>query len=239
MRSCLSFLVFAAVLLGLLAWFVLPVIAAPVVVASLAAAGLNGTDTQATVTANPPLKLLVLHADQVRIRSSNVTLRGISAASMDLTIDDVGLLDRTFSTIAGTLDGVVATTAEGTTVGVPSVQVSGTSSVADATFTLDSSIVTGLASDAAERATGRRPDAVRLTAPDVVAFTIGGTTITGTLSVDKSGDLIVQPSDVAAKLPPLVLVTAASIEPLTLESVRVTSDGVVAQGRLELAAIGL
>ncbi len=239
MRGCLSFVLFAVLLIGLLAWFVLPAIAGPLVVAGFAAAGLRGTDTQATVTADPPLELLALHADRVRIRSSDVTLQDLHATSLDVTIADVGLLDRTFATIDGTLEGVSATTAEGSTVDVPSVRVTGTASVTNASFLLPTSLVADLAASAADRATGRQPDSVRLVAPDVVEFAVAGTTLDGTIAVDPSGDLIVEPSGPDARLPALILVTAASVEPLALESVRVVDAGVQVEARVDLAAIGL
>lgn len=239
MRGCLSFLLFVVVLVGLLAWFVLPVIAGPLVVASLTGAGFQGRETRATVVANPPLELLLLRADRVRVQSSDVSLRGMTAATLDVSLTDVGFLERSFATIDGDLEGLTATTAEGGRVSIPSVHISGSSSAARADFVVPTALVVSLAQDAAERATGRRPSAVTLKSPGVVSFDLAGATFDETLAIDGSGDLIAEGSAAGAGLPSLVLVRASEIAPFTLDSVRVANAGVELGGTIDLAAIGL
>ena len=239
MRGCLSFLLFVVVLVGLLAWFVLPAVAGPLVVASLTGAGLDGRDTRATVTANPPLELLLLRADRVRVQSSDVALRGIRAASLDISLTDVSFLDRSFASIDGDLGGLTVTTAAGASVEIPSIHISGSSSTARADFVVPSSLVVSLAQDAAERATGRRPSAVTLKSPDVVSFDVGGATLDETLAIDGWGDLIAEGSGGAAGLPSLVLVRATEIAPFALDSVSVVDAGVRLGGTVDLAAMGL
>ena len=239
MRGCLSFLLFVVVLVGLLAWFVLPAIAGPLVVASLTGAGLQGRDTRATVTADPPLELLLLRADRVHVQSTDVSLRGIRAAMLDINLTDVGFLERSFATIDGDLEGLTVTTAEGGSVSIPSVHITGSSSAARADFVVPTPLVISLAQDAAERATGRRPSAVSLKSPGVVSFDVGGATFDETLAINGSGDLLAEGGVGGAGLPSLVLVRATEIAPFTLQSVGVEDAGVQLGGTVDLAAMGL
>ena len=73
----------------------LPAIAAGAITAGVTAAGLQSDDTVVTVSSDPPTDLLGLHADRVRVRATDATFRGLEIASLDLTLHDLHLVDRT------------------------------------------------------------------------------------------------------------------------------------------------
>ena len=81
MRGCLFTLLLGAIVIGLFVVVVLPAIAAGALTAGVEAAGLQSDDTIVTVSSDPPTDLLGLHADQVRIRATDATFRGLEIGS--------------------------------------------------------------------------------------------------------------------------------------------------------------
>lgn len=233
MRGCLSFVVFVALLVAGLAWIALPPAAGALVGAALVAGGLNGIDTTVTVSAAPPFELLTLHADEVHVRSRAVQWHGLRAATLDLTLRDVALGDRTFGGVSGRLTDVVVTTSDRTGIRVPFAIVSGTQATAAATFTLDPSTVEELAATAVERALGVRPASVSLAAPDRVILSGGGAPVVARLAVDPSGALVLR----TPQLGTLDIVRPGPGVPIRFSSVAVAPDGVSLGGLLDVAAL--
>src|ERR1035437_4019771 len=106
MRSCLIQLLLELALLFAILWFGLPLGAGFLATSALNASGFTGTNTSVEVSANPPPALLTGKADTIRIRSDSVYVGDLRAASMDVTLHDVGLLSRKIGSVDGTLDGV-------------------------------------------------------------------------------------------------------------------------------------
>jgi len=120
-RGCLTSF-FVLIALGLIAsWLLLPPIASGAIDQGLQLAGFHGDGRRVTVVASPPLELLTLHADTVRVQASDVTYQGLQAGSVDVTLGDVALLDRTAGTIDGTLTAVSFRGVDGLTVSVASI----------------------------------------------------------------------------------------------------------------------
>ncbi len=232
MRGCLVTL---AVVLGLGlagAWFGLPPLLGTVGEGALAAAGLHGTNTTVEVVADPPLKLLGLHADQVRIRSTNASFRGVNAASLDVTMDAVALVDRTWTGLHGTLKGVRVVSSGGRSVGIPLVELSSSGGEIRATMTLAAPDVEAAVTAAVEAGVGITPSAVVLSAPDRVQVDLGGQRIAGRLAVRDDGALLLVPPEGAALQPVTLLSPGPDV------AFRVRSFRVVGGGLTVVAAIG-
>ncbi len=237
MRGCLLFLVFAAVLLAALAWFGVPP-AADWIVTQIVRGSISG-DVRAHVAADPPPRLLLLHADTLQIDGTGVTLPGgsISAASLSLTLSDVNLLSRHAGSVTGRL-GDVAVAAAGLAGGplpIRSVTLSGPPDNVAAVMTVDASTALAIARAEVTRLTGVVPADVSLLAPDFLRIVAAGQVTVAQLVVVQ-GSLVAQPS--SATIGAITIVDGASLGPLHLTSVEVTASTVVLAGRLNQAALG-
>jgi hypothetical protein len=232
-RGCLTFLLFVAILVGAVAWIGAPTVASAGITAALAASGLSGTDTRVTVTANPPVELVSLHADSVRIETLDAHWQDLRAATLDLTLDDVSLGSRSFATIKGSLTGVQLTT-DGPTITSPRVTLTGSSSDASATIGVAAQTVSMLALDAAERTIGTRPTKVSLGPPDKITLVVNGQPIAGRLVVDAGGALVALVQGVGS----VRLFGPGTGDPFTLTSVTVSPDGsLVLAARVDLGSL--
>jgi len=106
MRSCLIQLLIAVAVIFALLWFGLPFGASWLATNALTAAGFTGTDTKVTVSADLPPRILLGHADKIQLTATDASVGGLYAASIDVTLSDVELIDRTFASAHGTLKGV-------------------------------------------------------------------------------------------------------------------------------------
>src|SRR5438067_552454 len=138
-RGCLTFVLFVAVLVGAMAWIGLPTVASAAITAGLTASGLSGTDTKVTVTADPPLELASLHADTVRVHTTDAHWQDLRAASLDMAMTDVSLGSRSFASINGRLTGVEMPTGD-TTLSSSLVTLAGSSAKATATIAVAPSV---------------------------------------------------------------------------------------------------
>jgi hypothetical protein len=234
MRGCLAILVMGLAFLVVLAWFVLPPIAGVAVSAGLIASGLSGHGTSVIVTASPPLELLAMRADAVEIRSTDVSWRGLDAATLAVRLDRVDLGARTAASVDGRL-GDVSVPVSGGTIHVEVVALAGPGSSVTATLTVDAATATALAAAAVERAAGARPSSVALVAPDRVVVTVGALQVQGRLIID-GGALVL----VIEPIGRVVVAEPASGLPFVVSSVAVDTGGPVRLvGTLDPRALGL
>jgi hypothetical protein len=225
-RSCLSFVVFVALLLGVFAWVGLPALVGGGVQLALAASGFRGDDTTVDVRSDPPTNLLGGHADRLVIRSRDVRSGSLTAGSMDLTLDDVALLERQAAAVTGTLDDVAIADGSGEAFAVERVDIAGPSGAADATLRIAPDEVRHRAI-AALGAGGLVIDDVRLEAPNTLAVSALGRTVRGSLVVDPDGALALSLPGVAQ----VALVAPPEDLPIRFRSVSIAPDG-----RLVIAA---
>jgi hypothetical protein len=232
-RSCLGFLVFVALLVGFIAWFGLPALAGGGVQLALAASGFRGDGTTVDVRSDPPTNLLGGHADRIVLHSRGVTSGPLSAAALELTLDDVALLDRRAAAVAGSLETVTLTDSGGSTLAVERIDLSGPSDGADARLRVAPAEVRRRAF-AALGALGLAISDVALEPPNVLVVSALGRTVRGTLVVDSAGALAVTlPGivDVALVAPPAGL-------PIRFRSVAVASDRtLVVDATIDLRAL--
>ena len=191
MRGCLFTLLLGAIAIGLFVVVVFPAMVAGALTAGVEAAGLQSDATVVTVSSNPPTDLLGMHADEVRIRATDATFRGLEIANFDVTLHDLRFIDRTARAIDGVLEGVVAPDVGGRALTLDSVRLAGAGETVIATTTVPGSEVEGLIADGIETKLGARPTSVTLAAPDRLTVRLNGT-VKGRLIVSPSGDLAVR-----------------------------------------------
>lgn len=237
MRGCLSFLVFAAVLVAALAWFGVPP-AADWLLTQVVRGSISG-DVRAHVTSDPPPRLLLLHADTLQIEGSGVTLPGgsISAASLSLTLTDVDLLSRDASQVDGRLVDVTVAAAglAGGPLPIRAVTLSGPPDNLAAVVTVDASTAIAIARAEASRLTGAASAEVSLVAPASLRIAVAGQVTLARLMV-VGGSLVAQPE--SGTIGAITIVDGSSLGPLHLTAVQVTGSSVILTGRLDRAALG-
>ncbi len=192
MRGCLTFLVFLAVLVGIVGWFALPGAASFAISTALTVGGFSGTNTHVSVSAEPPYELATLHADRVHVTSTAVAWRDVRAGGLDVTLSDVDLGARTFAGVQGRLTNVTVATAVAGPVTADLVTIRGSGTRIVASLTVPPAQVRRLASAAAAGAIGGAPTQVTLAAPDRVTLVVAGRSVAGRLAVDAGGGLVMR-----------------------------------------------
>jgi len=227
MRSCLIQLLILVIAAFLLLWFGLPFGASWLATNALNASGFSGTDTKVAVTENPPPLLLTGHADTIRVTSTQASVGDLHAATLDFTLGDVSLLDRTIGTVDGDLTGVKMPAPDGQAVVVDSAAVKGAADDAQATLKLSKSEVETLAAQQLKSQTGINAT-ITLAAPNRVTVKVGGQSQPGTLVV-RNGELDVVPDGTG--LPTATLLKSGDGNPFTLQSVAINGSVVTLVGK--------
>ncbi len=229
-RGCLlSIAVFVTIVVGVL-WFALPPIIGGLAVGALETAGVHGTATRVDVGADPPLRLLFLQADRVRITSTDTSIRSVHADKVDVTLRDVSIGNRSFGFIEGSLTGITFTPADGPAFDARSVQITGPSDSARVAISLANASVERLISSAMTIATGQSVSSVKLASPDRVTVATSRGSVTGRLDVTDAGDLVLLPSAGGS----ISLVGTGPDQPVRLQSVQVAGDGLELAGTIDL-----
>jgi hypothetical protein len=233
MRSCLiQFVIMIAVIFALL-WFGLPFGASWLATNVLNAAGFSGTNTKVTVSADLPPRILLGHADRVRITSSQVTVGDLKADAIDVTLGDVDLLKRTIGSARGTLTGVHMVTANGDPVTFDTVTINGVGTGATATLTMPSADLGDMVL-AQLKAQKLKATSVTFAAPNVVTVTVGKQSKKGQVLV-KNGALQVT---VACFSPSTITVMDAGTgNPFHFTSVSVAGGTVTLVGTIDLESL--
>lgn len=186
MRGCLSFLLFVAVLVGVVAWLGLRPLAAAVIDLELSTAGFHGEGTTVQVAADPPLELLLGHADGVSIESRSVTTGPLAADRLSIDLHDVSLADRSAARATGTLTAVTLRSPSATDLHVARIDVDGPPDAADARLLVSEAEVRARAF-AALGAAGLAVSDIQLAAPDTLVVTALGHELRATLGVGTDG----------------------------------------------------
>ncbi|HEU4672162.1 MAG TPA: hypothetical protein VFS32_04620 [Candidatus Limnocylindrales bacterium] len=233
MRGCLSFLVFAALLIGLALWFALPPAAAGLVGITLSAAGFDGRDTRVAVEAEPPLELLSGHADRLTIASSDVRTGSLTAASFDLDLRDLDLLARSARATSGTLSDVTVTDASGGSLRIRRIDIAGPTARARATLVVDEAEIARRVLEAVSSA-GLAVTSVSVDPPDGLVVEALGRRVRAGLSVGTAGVIeLTLPA-----LGPVPIVAPPPNLGATFDSVTVAADhSVVIDATMDLRSI--
>jgi len=239
-RGCLLRLLIWPVLLLVVAWFGLPPLASAAISAGLGAAGFHASAETVDVIADPPLKLLVLRADQVHLRASRATFRGLTLAGVDLTVTKLSVLERSAGTIDGTLTGVTVPNADGGSISVATIGVSGSGAVRNVAVRLgiDLREVETLAAAALGAPAGSIAT-VTLAGPDRATIVVAGSVVAGRLLVDATGALVFRPAHATAGIgTSLVLARPDPATPIRLTGVVADPAGLTVEGALDLSLFG-
>jgi hypothetical protein len=238
MRGCLTWF-FALIAIVLVAtWTFAPAVAAGLVSAGLGTAGFESADKKVSVIADPPIELLTLRADKVRLEATGATFAGLTIGSVDLTLGGVGLMGRQADSVDGTLTAVKVPTELGSTANLTSVGLSGPSSDLRAIVTLSLKDVQALASAAVEGQLGPTRTKVTITAPDKVTVSASGLNVRGRLVVDKGGGLVLVTTSPAGFSGPIDIFRPGPTQPLRLTGITLRSDGATLTATVDASFFG-
>lgn len=233
MRSFLIRLLILLAVLLVVVWVALPWGASWLVTSALNASGFTGTDTHVEVTANPPPLLLTGHADSVHITSSQVGIGDLHAATMDFTLSDVSLVNRTLGSVDGTLTNVRVPAPDGEPVSIERASVKGDARAAVATLEIGNDEAEQLLASQLKQQSGIVAT-FQLAPPDKVTLTAGGQSQPCTLQV-VNGALIMVPT--SNDFPSITLIKSGGGNPFTLTSVAVSSERVTLMGTIDVQAL--
>lgn len=231
MRGCLFVLVIGLAFLTAGAWFGAPLIASQLIETGLQTAGLQATSSTVSVTSSPPLELLLGHADRVEIVATDVTVRTVKAAALDLVLADVDLLNRTAAGISGRISGVAVTTTDGQPASAE-VDISGVPTAAAASIMVDASTIDRIVRSEFQKAFGVSVSTTALVAPDVLRIGVLGASIDGRLTIDSSGSLAI-----ATRFGSAPILSLDPSLPIRLRSVRVDAGRLLIESTIDAQAL--
>ena len=225
-------------LAGAVLWVALPVAASTLAGAAVGAAGLHGNDVAVSVSADPPIKLLLLEADTVRVRSGPSTWRGVAFGQLDLTFSGLRL-GAGSGTVEGRLDRVDFPDGAGTTVRAGSVLLSGAASAPEVRVEFAAADFESLVRRALPAGLSGASTVVELAPPDEVRIHTVLGEVVARIVVGPNGRL-----DLVLSGPAVGTVTIAILEPgaaipMRLRSVEVDGGNVVLHGTVDARSVGL
>jgi hypothetical protein len=199
----------------------------------LNAAGFTGTDTKVTVAATLPPRILLGHADTIRLTSTKVSVGDLHADAVDVTLSDVELFDRTIGKVQGSLNGVRVPTTTGDFITAESVALDGSGVNAGSTLILANSELETLA--ATQLKAQKLPvTSVKLSAPNTITIRAAGQTKTGHI-VAKNGAIQITVAGLTPST--MVLIQSGSGNPFRFTSVAVGATSGTLAGTIDLQSL--
>jgi hypothetical protein len=224
----LRFLLFFALLVGLLVFVALPALASPLLGQLVRDAGLQADRLSVSVPYFDP-GLIVGQPSRLRLEAGDVELGPATAAGLDLTLGEVDLLGRTFESVRGNVRDTELT-AGGLNVAVDRIDIEGPATQARVTAHFAPDQAADILRQSARRV-GVALDDVRLV-DDAVRLRVAGFEARATVAVE-GGALVLR----AEHLPALLLLQPAPSEPWRLTEASVSSDGLTVSGVVDAAAL--
>jgi hypothetical protein len=224
----LRFLLFTALLVGLVVFLVVPLVAGPLLTTMAREAGLEGDDVRISLDLFGP-SLLDGRAQSVRVQATEVRVPRALIGGMDVTLEAVSFGDRSFENVTGTLTDLRVTGPGGEEIVVDSVTLSGPSQETLARGRLPAAQAEVLIERAIEDS-GFAVDSVDL-GSGVVTVIRNGVSGDGTLRV--AGSALLLESGITE---PLVLLAPAPSESWRLADVRIDQAEMTVDLTLDAAA---
>lgn len=222
MAGFLRFLALFVVLVAFLALVVLPLAAAPILTQMVRDMGLRSDSLSVSVALFDPT-LMFGRSRSLHISATNVDLSPAAIGTLELTLGDVSLFDRTWQTVDGEITNI-SLTSRGDTVNVGSVRVTGPAAAASATARLTAAESEALIRFAAERE-GLALDKVAFS-NEGVRVTIDGVEGQARLEV-RGGALVLFPGTGHGGVP---LLQPAPSDAWQLEEAWISDDGLNVRG---------
>jgi len=238
MLAALVRLILTLALAGAVLWLGLPVAASTLAGVAVGAAGLHGDSVSVSVSADPPLKLLLLEADSVRVRSGPSTWRGVTFAQLDLTFGGLRVGGGP-ETVEGRLDGVEFPDSAGATVRAGTVFVSGAASAPDLRVEFAAADFESLVRRALPAGLSGPTAPLELIPPDQVRFQTASGEVVARLVPGQDGRLNLALSGAGVGSVTITLLEPGPALPLQLQSVAVDGGNVVLRGTVDARSIGL
>jgi len=230
-RGCLFVLVIGLAFLTAGAWFGAPLIASQLIAAGLQTGGLQAASSTVSVTSDPPLELLLGHADRVEVVATDVTVRTMHATGLDLVLTDVDLVHRTAAGISGRMSGVGVTTTDGQPASAE-VDITGVPTAAAASIIVDAATIDRIVRSDFQKAFGVPVTTTALVAPDVLRISAIGASLDGRLTIDPSGALAI-----VTRFGFAPILSLDPTLPIRLRSVRVDAGRLVIEATLDAQAL--
>ena len=232
MRGCLFVLVLAAALVAAAAWFGAPPLVSTVIGSILDGTGYRAASSTITATADPPVRLLIGHADRVTIDGRDVTWRTFRAARLGLTLDDVDLFGRTAGTIQGTITGAELQSNDAGAPPTADVAIDGSGATAHATIRVAGAAVDRLVRARFASAYQVAVTSTALVAPNTLSVVAPGATVEGRLTIDADGALVL-----VTRLGSAEVFAFDPSFPLRLTAVRIVGPDLELDGTLDADAL--
>jgi len=218
----LRFLALFVALVAFLALVALPLAATPILTQMVRDMGLRSDSLRVSVALFDPT-LMFGRSRSLHVSAANVDLSPATIGSLELSLGDVSLFDRTWRTVDGAITNISLTTG-GTTVSVGSVRVTGEAGAANATAHLTAAESEALVRFAAERE-GLVLDRVGFS-NEGVRVTVGGAEALARLEV-RGGALVLFPGTGYGGVP---LLQPAPSDAWQLEEAWISDDGLNVRG---------
>ena len=222
MAGFLRFVALFAVLVAFLALVALPLAATPILTQMVRDMGLRSDSLRVSVAMFDPT-LIFGRSRSLHISAANVDLTPAAVGTLELTLGDVSIFDRTWRTVDGEITNISVTTG-GETIRVGSVRVIGEANAAAATARLSATETESLIRFAAQRE-GLALDSVRLT-NEGVRVSVQGVEAQARLEV-RGGALVLFPGSGDGGVP---LLQPAPSDPWQLEEVWISDNGLNVRG---------
>jgi len=231
MRSFLGWVLLVAVLGGL-AFIFAPIVARTLVADAVRAASPFGSqpiDVEVDATA---LALLGGKVDSIHLTGANLAAGRLDVGSLDATADGVGILDRAFDSMTGTLSAVTLRRSDGTDLRAREVRLSGPSDAVDATADVGAAAALKIVRQALESA-GLPSDNAELVDGGVRLSVLGQATTLALGAVD--GSVTIAGS--VAGGGPIVVFGPEPGDPWRITGVSVTTAGLDVHAVVDLGAM--
>lgn len=238
MLSGLVRLILTLSLAGAVLWIALPVAASAAAGAALGAAGLHGEGVSVSVGADPPLKMLLLEADTLRVRSGPSTWRGVTFGQLDLTFTGLRLGAEPQG-VEGRLDGVEFPDSAGGILRAATVFISGPAATPDVRVEFAAADVESMIGRALPGGFSSVSTLIELIPPDEARIHSALGDVVARLVLEQDGRLNLVLGGPGVGSVTVALLQPGAALPLQLRSVEIDGGHVVLRGTVDARSIGL
>lgn len=226
----MGFLVFVALLVGVMAIVVVPLVAQPLI-ASLVRDALPFEGPPVEIEVDAGAGLLSGTIDRIAVRGSGLSSGQAAVETLDLEVAGFAILTRSFANLRGSLGAVHVVLDDGTALSMRTIDLAGSSDAVTATARFDAAATERLVRTSLA-AGGIVPDRVIL-GDGAMTFEARGLRVTARLEV-RDGTLVLVPEQL---LPPVEVLATEADAPWHLARATIAPDGLTLVGDVDAAAL--